>query len=85
MADPNNQPALVIQCPNAECGTSDLDNIMLCEFMPSMWKIEVEGRRLIADTGTQDSGEYDEATRHLYCTLCYTEWKVPTIAEVDWK
>lgn len=84
MTEPKDQPALVIQCPNVACD-SVLDNIMLCELMPSMWSFKVKGNMIIADTSTQDNGEYISSSRHLYCTCCGTEWTIPTLAEVDWR
>lgn len=84
---PKPSAPLVIQCPNPECGTTDIESdILICELMPTTWQFKVEeGHRLIADTATQENGEYIESTRHLYCTCCGTEWKVPTNAEVDWE
>lgn len=79
-------PPLVIQCPNPECGTADIESdILICEHMPTTWDFRVEGRALIADSGSQNSHDYLDETRHLYCTRCDTEWKVPTIAKVGWK
>jgi len=84
MSDLNESAPLVIQCPNPECGTTKLMHIYICEQMPVLWNFKTDGHRLIADTATQYSGDCEERTRHLYCELCSAEWKVPTLAKVDW-
>lgn len=78
---------LVIQCPNPECGTAELRHIGLIELEPVMWPFRVEGDMIIANSRLHSSDNFEpiEDTRHLFCCLCATEWKVPTVAKVSWE
>jgi len=80
---PDTHLRLVIQCPS--CGNTDLEHINLCELAPTLWPFNVIGNRIIVETGSGDTVDYEENTRHLYCQKCSTEWKVPTLAEVEWE
>jgi len=85
MDEPKPTGALFIECPNPECGNTDTEEILLCEHMPTTWAFRVDGHRLVAKSLTEHSSDYLESTRHLFCTCCGTEWKVPTLAKVSWK
>ena len=86
MSESNKTTPLVIQCPNPDCGNTDVDSdILLCEHLPTTWGFKVEGHSLVAKSMTENSCDYLESTRHLLCTCCGTEWKVPTNATVSWK
>lgn len=74
----------IIQCPSSDCRNEDLDTIDLCESAITHWRFKIEGSKIVCNSDSQHSGDYDGSTRHLYCQRCDTEWKVPTLAEVDW-
>ena len=82
-ADSNNFFIICPDCGNEQCGSGD-GVILICESEITSWAFIYDQNKIEARCQTQEFGDYDASTRHLWCTKCNCRWKVPTNAEVKW-
>jgi len=79
------EPSFVIQCPNAECGNADLEEIQHMEKIPSCSGLKIEDGVLFIDCSNSELYFDGAEGGGLECQKCGAHWEIPTKAQVEWE
>jgi hypothetical protein len=78
--------SFVIQCPNAKCGNSDLDDISWFEMVPNYANLQLEEDGTLTVRSGDSELYYEGAgVGKLTCDCCGHEWAMPSNAKVNWE